>query len=823
MAALHNCPDRTVLGKLARHELQKPELTNIESHLSQCQACLSQFVELGQQQILPNLDHCHVVKEIGRGRFGVVYKAWWTKGPPKLVAIKVQNFEGQVETERFEREIAALTELKSPRIVKCLDVGTTGDMRYFVMELVDGQHLDEYLEYCAPTVKDKLVVFQRICEAVADAHAKGVVHRDLKPRNILIDAQGQPHILDFGICAFESSEWGSSVRGTITRVGDLVGTLKYMSPEQAWGGANGAADERSDIWSLGIMLYEIATGGDYPYSLRSTTDKSAPEALLERIRKEMPAPPQLEDVDRPRDLAVLLERCLCWDKNHRLSSTKQLADDLARYVENRTVKTKPLAVWQRVGRLMTGLATRSRWPLLLGIVAALSALLWGSAYLFDIRWQVRGDAFGNADTLALTSPTLDPSKERVVIIGISDESTSAVLDYWQRQGLDGVSKDVKTWRAVHGQLLEKLSKAGPMVVAWDYFFRSLQPGDQAFVTGAKRLQAANIPLVIGCLNYNKEGRPNLSPQIMKPLDGWIRHGAITARSMVEREGEFLISYHRPDGPPVPSLALSTLAASLHPKQQLDIDWSHRDETFNLLYRYENGDYLRDRDQIQFNKVFALQLDQPSLSKGDIVGCMSFPLQEPGSWQRRVVPYEFAIQASADELRKLVSNKVVLIGDLRANKFGFRADRHRVRYGSRIEENVPGCFLMADAITGLLGRSYYQSMFPLPATTFMTMLLLAIVACLIPIGASTTGLLDTPRARRWTLLSLVVIATGSYACMVLSQQRAMVYLGAITVSITLPMAGSFWLECTRNRFRILDKKVRDANRLAADLSGTVTIK
>ena len=297
MSISSNCLDSRMLTGYAGNDLPIDDAIHVEQHLGECEACLAQYLKLGRQTPTMQIPDCRFVKEIGRGRFGVVYKAWWTCGRPRIVALKLLSCPSEMERSRFNREVAVLKKLDCPSIVKCLDSGTVGEAVYYVMDLVDGVHLDEYIKESTHNLAEKLTVFADVCRAVASAHAMGVVHRDLKPRNILIDARGKPHVLDFGICSVDRLEWSTAAQQTITHPGDLIGTLRYMSPEQAWGGAAGVIDERSDIWALGIMLCEIVTEGDYPYSLEPMPDKSIHEALLERIRKELPKLPKLQHRD----------------------------------------------------------------------------------------------------------------------------------------------------------------------------------------------------------------------------------------------------------------------------------------------------------------------------------------------------------------------------------------------------------------------------------------------------------------------------------------------------------------------------------------------
>jgi len=287
------CPVDQELARYTQNELNREQTRVVDRHLSQCRRCLDRFVDLGRRSTVPDIPGCRIVKELGRGRFGIVYKAWSLSGTPKIVALKILSYPGEMESSRFEREIAVLKRIDSSGVVKCLDAGISGDAQYLIMDFVEGVHLDEYLSQSCRSMTDKLVVFQKVCRAVADAHAVGVVHRDLKPRNILVDESGQPHVLDFGICLVEPSDWSSWLHETITHAGDVIETLRYMSPEQAWGGVAGAIDERSDLWALGIILYEIVTDGGYPYPLIGAPDQPVHEALLNRIRKELPHLPKL--------------------------------------------------------------------------------------------------------------------------------------------------------------------------------------------------------------------------------------------------------------------------------------------------------------------------------------------------------------------------------------------------------------------------------------------------------------------------------------------------------------------------------------------------
>ena len=830
-AVLSDCPDGSQLDRHARgestrqpHDAGAEEARRLDRHLSECRACLSRYLKLARRSPVPDIPNCHIVSEIGRGRFGVVYKAWRLEGEPSLVALKILSGTGEMERSRFEREIAVLKKIHSPRVVRCLDAGVTGDAVYFVMDYVQGVHLDEYLASMTDNLKEKLTIFRRVCLAVADAHAAGVVHRDLKPRNILIDADGQPHILDFGICTVETPDWSSWARHTITRAGDIIGTLRYMSPEQAWGGVAGAIDERSDIWSLGIMLYEIVTDGDYPYSLAGTAEKPPHEHLLEQLRKELPRLPRLDQHPNGRDLEILLERCLAWEPRHRIQSVDKLSDDLARYCRGGRIKTKRLWIPHRLKRVAVGAATRSRWTFAAAFMALLAVTLWSTVYLFHVGWNVSGrrgpptaDAKGEA-----AQP--HPVREAIRVIGIFDDTIDAVVSWAARNGIDGVSADITTWRGVHGHLMERLSLAGPRVIVWDYFFRTPQAHDARFVQGLAQLEKAGVPVVLAVGNYGPGGRPDLSAGIVGPLDSRLRHGGIIARDMVKRPGEFVLALKLPDGAVVPGLALATMAAELHPDTRLDLDWSGRRRRIGLLYELQAGAYLRERDQIELTGVFPAGNRQTVVHADAILGCRRFALDAPEAWADRTVHYDALLSCTDAELESHVGGKLVIFGDMRLARPGFRPDRHSVRYAGTgaVVQEVPGCHLLADAVAGLLDGGYIRSAFPLGAPTFVGMLLVGFVGCLLPIPLATTRWFHHRHGRRVLWVGLLAMVPACWAVMIVARSYAGVHLSMAGFSLLAPLAGSLWVESARNRHRVLDGQRRVFEPMSVPLVGTLTL-
>ncbi|MFQ5492107.1 MAG: serine/threonine-protein kinase, partial [Phycisphaerae bacterium] len=202
-----------------------------------------------------------ILREIHRGGQGVVYQAV-QQTTKRTVAVKVMRegpFGGDSERLRFEREQHILAQLDHPRIVGIRDSGAAAEHHYFVMDYISGQPLDRYVNTTTDSVDRVLVLFAKICEAVNAAHLQGVIHRDLKPSNIRVDANGEPHVLDFGLAKVASAEVSDDSGAQVMSItGQFIGSLPWASPEQARG-LTRDIDVRTDTYSLGVILYQLLT------------------------------------------------------------------------------------------------------------------------------------------------------------------------------------------------------------------------------------------------------------------------------------------------------------------------------------------------------------------------------------------------------------------------------------------------------------------------------------------------------------------------------------------------------------------------------------
>lgn len=819
------CPDPSRLLAHSRTGKVGVEGRSLDRHLLTCPACLTRFLTFDPPEDAPQIPGYRVIAEIGRGRFGVVYKAWRMGARPSLVALKLLRDGGEMERVRFEREIEVLRTISSPRVVRCTDSGAHADRHYFVMEYVDGVHLDEYVRTRASTLDEKLALFERVCRGVSAAHEVGVIHRDLKPKNILVTSDGEPHILDFGICSVDRA-WGSDswTRFTITQPGDIVGTLKYMSPEQAWGDFESKVDARTDIWALGVMLYELVTDGDYPYSMRSTPERPAHEALLERIRRELPRMPKLRHLRGGRSIETLIERCLTWDRSRRLDSAAVLADDVRRIREGRRIATRRMGVGQRLERVVIGAAVRARVAMTVGVIAAALVATSTLAFVSRAGWFVSTGALGaSAASSASTSSVVPDVRDSFMVVGVGDETAPGVRAYAAEKGIDGVTDSVRTWRGVHARTLRSLADAGSSAIVWDYYFQSEQPADADFAAAAADAEARGVPVCFAAHTYDEAGEPMLSEVLRDRLGSALRHGTIHARDMVSRPGEYAVVSRSQSGRVTPSLMLTAAAALANPDATIELDWYGRQEEIGIAYRRRAGGYLRRHDRIQLTRATLGdgEASPTAFESGDLIGSCTFPLDHPAGWQRRTVAYEDLLRMSAEELETRVRGKIVVIGDMRTARFGFRADRHRVRYGRNVVDGVPGVFLIADGIAGLLQGKFVRSAIPLPPWLLAAMALAALAA--VGMGERLTRLeaIHLRRGRRAAWIALAGASAITACVVVFSRSPLFVPMALAGLTLLLSLTGGLWMSLARNRYRRFESRRWAIEGLAdASLGGSV---
>ncbi|MBI5365653.1 MAG: serine/threonine protein kinase, partial [Planctomycetes bacterium] len=304
------------------------------------------------------------LEELGRGGMGVVWKAW-DHALGRLVALKQVLAAGELPPERrarFQREARLAARLSHPNIIRVLDVGIENGLPFFTCDYVAGRSLDRIAREPVPLAQ-ALAWVQEVAEALAYAHAQGVVHRDVKPANLLIDARGRAHVMDFGLAKeLAPDAWTASGEGglALTASGSILGTPQYMSPEHA-AGRTGEIGPASDQFSLGVVLYQLLTG-------RLPFPGATLRELLITIPTVDPIPPRGVNPAVPAAAEAICLRALEKEPARRYATLGELAADLGRARTGRPVRARPVSRVGRWARRLVALPGRVR--LLLGAAAA---------------------------------------------------------------------------------------------------------------------------------------------------------------------------------------------------------------------------------------------------------------------------------------------------------------------------------------------------------------------------------------------------------------------------------------------------------------------
>src|SRR6266404_1593402 len=285
--------------------------------------------------MLGELGDYELLEEIGRGGQGVVFRAR-QKSLNRTVALKVISlgqWASKAHLKRFRLEAEAAARLEHPGIVPIHEVGERDGSCYFSMKFVEGGQLDEVARREPIPIRQSVGLMVKVARTVHYAHEHGILHRDIKPGNILLDRKGEPHLTDFGLARLLETE--SSVTQTL----DVLGTPSYMAPEQAVGN-NAAVSSATDVYGLGAVLYQLLTGQP-PFAGGTTYE------TIKLLLDTEPRQPRLLNPKIDRDLSTICLKCLEKDPKRRYTSALALAEDLERWLRHEPIQARHTGVFAR--------------------------------------------------------------------------------------------------------------------------------------------------------------------------------------------------------------------------------------------------------------------------------------------------------------------------------------------------------------------------------------------------------------------------------------------------------------------------------------------
>src|SRR6266487_768045 len=398
-------------------------------------------------ELLGELGDYELIEEIGRGGQGVVFRAR-QKSLNRIVALKVirlGQWASKAHLKRFRLEAEAAARLEHPGIVPIHEVGERDGSCYFSMKFVEGGQLDEVAKRKPMSIRQAVELIAKVARTVHYAHEHGILHRDIKPGNILLDAKGEPHLTDFGLARLVETE------SSITQTLDVIGTPSYMAPEQAVGN-NAAVSSVTDVYGLGAVLYQLLTG--QPLFAGGTIYET-----IKPLLDTEPRQPRLLNPKIDRDLSTICLKCLEKDPKRRYSSALALAEDLERWLKHEPIQARHTGILTRGQKWVRRNPTSALLAAsVVGLAAAAGWIVWKSELIRQpVTTGIAVLPFQNLSEQKESGAFVDGVQDDILtkLAKISDLkviSRTSVMDYRGKRNVRQIGNDLRVSHVLEGSV-----------------------------------------------------------------------------------------------------------------------------------------------------------------------------------------------------------------------------------------------------------------------------------------------------------------------------------------------------------------------------------